>query len=57
MVYIPTSLSVNRVREALRIVRIMVLESDEVMEMGYHAPVIHDGIEGSGRPRVNIPRN
>ena len=51
---LPNSLSVDRVREALRIVRSMLLESDEVMEMGYHAPVIYDGNEG--RPRVNIPR-
>ena len=29
------------IQEALRIV--MLLEGDKLMEMGYHAPVIHDG--------------
>ena len=49
------AVSVDRVREALRIVRCMLQDGSEVMEMGYHAPAIHDGSEG--RPRLNIPRN
>ena len=49
------AVSVDRVREALRIVKCMLQDGSEVMEMGYHAPAIHDGSEG--RPRLNIPRN
>ena len=49
------SASVDRVRKALRIVRDMLQDGSELMDMGYHTPIIHDGNEG--RPRLNIPRN
>ena len=47
--------SVDRVQKALIIVRDMLQDGSELMDMGYHTPIIHDGNEG--RQQLNIPHN
>jgi len=50
-----SAVAITLVRDALQIVQNMLEGADQVLQMGYHAPVTYE--ERCGRPRFYVPCN